>query len=111
VAVAEVDGCEVRFFSENVNTLEAIQKLVNQLSKAGAQLSFCYEAGRCGYGIYRQLRALGLDCQVVASSLIPRKAGDGVKTDRRDAMSLARLNRARGTNCGMGAGRRAGSAA
>jgi transposase len=94
VAVAEGDGGEVRFFGEIVNTPEALDKLVKQLSKADAQLSFCYEAGPCGYGIHRQLRALGLDCQVVAPSLIPRKAGDRVKTDRRDALSLARLHRA-----------------
>ncbi len=71
VAVAEGDGGEVRFFGKIVNTPEAIQKLVNQLRKAGAQLSFCYEAGPCGYGIHRQLSGLGLDCQVVAPSLIP----------------------------------------
>ena len=94
VAVAEGDGGEVRFFGEIVNTPEALDKLVKQLSKAGAQLSFCYEAGPCGYGIHRQLRALGWDCQVVAPSLIPKKAGDRVKTDRRDALSLARLHRA-----------------
>ena len=94
VAVAESDGGEVRFFGEIVNTPEALDKLVKQLSKAGAQLSFCYEAGPCGYGIHRQLRALGWDCQVVAPSLIPKKAGDRVKTDRRDALSLARLHRA-----------------
>jgi transposase len=57
-------------------------------------LKFCYEAGPCGYGIHRQLTDLGWDCIVVASSLIPKKAEDRVKTDRRDALSLARLHRA-----------------
>ena len=57
-------------------------------------LSFCYEAGPCGYGIHRQLTEQGLDCQVVAPSLIPKKAGDRVKTDRRDSLMLARLHRA-----------------
>ena len=57
-------------------------------------LSFCYEAGPCGYGVHRQLSSLGLDCLVVAPALIPRKAGDRVKTDRRDSLSLARLHRA-----------------
>jgi transposase len=71
VAVAEGDGGEVRFFGEIINTSEALDKLVKQLNKAGAQLSFCYEAGPCGYSIHRQLRALGWDCQVVAPSLIP----------------------------------------
>jgi transposase len=94
VAVAEADGGEVRYFGEIGNTPEAIQKLVSQLRKGGAQLSFCYEAGPCGYGIHRQLSELGWDCQVVAPSLIPKKAGDRVKTDRRDALSLARLHRA-----------------
>jgi transposase len=73
VAVAEGDGGEVRFFGEIVNTPEAIQKLVSQLSKAGVQLSFCYEAGPCGYGIHRQLRALGLDCQVTAPNLTTKR--------------------------------------
>lgn len=94
VAVAEGGGGEVRFVGEIANTPEAIHKLVRQLGKAGAKLSFCYEAGPCGYGIHRQLRQLGLDCQVVAPSLIPKKPGERVKTDRRDALSLARLHRA-----------------
>ena len=55
---------------------------------------FCYEAGPCGYGLYRQLTGLGHDCIVVAPSLIPMKAGDRVKTDRRDAVMLAKLHRA-----------------
>jgi transposase len=94
VAVAEANGGELRYVGEIRNTEEAIRKLVKQLRKDEAQLSFCYEAGPCGYGIYRQLSDLGWDCQVVAPSLIPRKAGDRVKTDRRDAESLARLHRA-----------------
>ncbi len=60
----------------------------------GVRLRFCYEAGPCGYGIQRQLSAHGHDCVVVAPSLIPKRAGDRVKTDRRDAASLARLHRA-----------------
>jgi transposase len=94
VAVAESGGGEVRFVGEIRNTEQAIKKLVKQLSKDGATLSFCYEAGPCGYGIHRQLIDLGCACQVVAPSLIPKKAGDRVKTDRRDAVSLARLHRA-----------------
>ena len=94
VAVADADGAEVRYFGQMTNTPEAIEKLVRQLRKGGAQLSFCYEAGPCGYGIHRQLTDLGWDCQVVAPSLIPKKAGDRVKTDRRDSLSLARLHRA-----------------
>ena len=52
-------------------------------------LNLCYEAGPCGYGLYRQVKALGHDCEVVAPSLIPRKAGERVKTDRRDALMRA----------------------
>ena len=56
-------------------------------------LLFFYEAGPCGYGLYRQLLALGHDCQVVAPSQIPKKAGERIKTDRRDARKLAQLLR------------------
>src|SRR5262245_13658416 len=58
----------------------------------GRRLSFCYEAGPCGYGLHRLLTGCGHDCVVVAPSLIPVKAGDRVKTDRRDAMMLAKLH-------------------
>lgn len=92
VAIAEAVG-EVRFLGEIPNAPEAVAKLVRQLKK-GATLSFCYEAGACGYVLHRQLVELGQDCQVVAPSLIPRKAGDRVKTDRRDSLTLARLHRA-----------------
>lgn len=94
VSVAEANGGEIRYLGEIANTPEAIDKLVKQLRKGGADLSFCYEAGPCGYGIHRQLTDLGWDCQVVAPSLIPKKAGDRVKTDRRDSLMLARLHRA-----------------
>ena len=94
VSVADANGGEVRYVGEIANTPEAIEKLVRQLRKGEAHLSFCYEAGPCGYGIYRQLSDLGWDCQVVAPSLIPRKAGERVKTDRRDSLMLARLHRA-----------------
>jgi len=94
VSVAEANGGEVRYLGEIANTPEAVDKLVKQLRKGGANLFFCYEAGPCGYGIHRQLTDLGWDCQVVAPSLIPKKAGDRVKTDRRDSLMLARLHRA-----------------
>ena len=71
-----------------------IDKLIRQRQSKGAgTLVFVYEAGPCGYGLYRYLTGKGFDCHVVAPSLIPRKAGDRVKTDRRDAMTLARLMR------------------
>ena len=94
VSIAEAGGGEVRYFGEIANTQEAVAKLARQLKKGDARLSFCYEAGACGYGVYRQLRELKHDCVVVAPSLIPKKAGDRVKTDRRDSLSLARLHRA-----------------
>lgn len=96
IAVSVADGCggEVRYVGDIANTSEAVTKLVRQLGKGGASLSFCYEAGPCGYGVYRQLQALKQPCMVVAPSLIPRKAGDRVKTDRRDSLILARLHRA-----------------
>jgi transposase len=71
-----------------------IDKLIRKLqSKGAATLVFVYEAGPCGYGLYRSLTGKGFACYVVAPSLIPRKAGDRVKTDRCDAMTLARLMR------------------
>jgi transposase len=94
VSVAEPDGGEVRFQGEIPNTPDAVVKLVRRLRKEGLKLSFCYEAGPCGYGLHRQLKELGQDCQVVAPSLIPKKPGDRVKTDRRDSLNLARLHRA-----------------
>ena len=90
VAVAEGlrDG-EVRCLGTFANRSDQIAKLAQRLAREGRRLSFCYEAGPCGYGLYRQLRGLGHDCIVVAPSLIPVKAGDRVKTDRRDAAMLA----------------------
>lgn len=94
VSVADARGGEARFMGEVPNTPDSVARLVKRLGKEGARLSFCYEAGPCGYGLHRQLRELGQDCQVVAPSLIPRKPGDRVKTDRRDSLNLARLHRA-----------------
>ena len=70
-----------------------IDALVRKLQSKAAQLVFVYEAGPCGYWLYRYLIRKGLTCFVVAPSLIPRKAGDRVKTDKRDALTLARLAR------------------
>lgn len=94
VSVAEAFGGEVRYVGEFRNTPEAVGKLIRQLGKGEAKLSCCYEAGPCGYGLHRQLRGLGIASQVVAPSLIPRKPGDRIKTDRRDSQTLARLLRA-----------------
>ena len=70
-----------------------IDKLVRQLQSRSSRLVFAYEAGPCGYGLYRYLTGHGLDCRVVAPSLIPKRPGDRVKTDRRDAVESARLLR------------------
>jgi transposase len=94
VAIAQDDGSKPRYYGEIAHTPKAIEKLVQKLSPGGEILALCYEAGPCGYGLYRQLTAMGHDCIVVAPSLIPVKAGDRVKTDRRDSESLARLHRA-----------------
>jgi transposase len=95
VAVAE-DGIrgEVREYGRIANTSAALDRVAGKLGGDGVRLRFCYEAGPCGYGIQRRLSARGHDCVVVAPSLIPKRAGDQVKTDRRDAASLARLHRA-----------------
>jgi transposase len=94
VAIAESGASDVRYLGEIPNTPESLAKLVRQIKAAKTSLSFCYEAGGCGYGIYRQLRSLKHTCAVVAPALIPKKAGDRVKTDRRDSVNLARLHRA-----------------
>src|SRR6202023_1020702 len=95
VAVAEggLRG-EVREYGRIANTAGALDRLMRQLGGAGVGLRFCYEAGPCGYGIQRHLSAHGHECVVVAPSLIPKRAGDRVKTDRPDAGSLAKLPRA-----------------
>jgi transposase len=95
VAVAEAGRCgEVRYLGEIDNTVAATGKLVRKLAGRYGELSFCYEAGPTGYGLYRQITDLGHACVVVAPSLIPRKPGDRVKTNRRDALALATLLRA-----------------
>src|SRR5216683_7024679 len=85
---------EVRFLGEIENTAAATAKLVRKLAAKYERLTFCYEAGPTGYELYRQIKSLGQECLVVAPSLIPKKPGDRVKTNRRDAVSLARLLRA-----------------
>src|SRR6201997_4433283 len=88
-------GGEVRQLGNFLNRPERVDKVVQRLSKTGGQrLRFCYEAGPCGYGLHRQITTLGHECVVVAPSLIPMKAGDRIKTDRRDAVMLAKLHRA-----------------
>ena len=85
---------DVREYGRIANTPADLKKLLDKLGRTGRTLRFCYEAGPCGYGIQRQLTAAGHACVVVAPSLIPRKPGERIKTDRRDASNLARLHRA-----------------
>ena len=95
VAIADAGwGGEVRFLGEIDNTPAATAKLVRKLAAKYKRLTFCYEAGPTGYGLHRQIRGLGFECAVVAPSLIPKRRGDKVKTNRRDALGLAKPLRA-----------------
>lgn len=85
---------EVRYYGTINGDLASLDKVVRKLVSQGTSLSFAYEAGPCGYEIYRHLTRKGYDCIVVAPSLIPRKSGNRIKNDRRDAEMLARLHRA-----------------
>src|SRR5436305_1938992 len=85
---------EVREYGRIANTATALDRLFRKLGGAGVRLRFCYEAGPCGSGLQRRLSDHGHECVVVAPSLIPKRAGDRIETDRRDAASLARLHRA-----------------
>ena len=91
VAIAEPDG-EVRSLGTIANRAESVRKLVKKLGPA-EHLKACYEAGPTGYVLYWQLAELGVACEVIAPTLVPMKAGDRVKTDRRDAERLARSYR------------------
>jgi len=94
ISVALAEGEEaVRSVGVIPNRPEALSRLVKKLGPA-ARLRVCYEAGPCGYVVYRQLKGLGVHCDVVAPTLVPVKAGDRVKTDRRDARKLAQCYRA-----------------
>ena len=88
VAVAEPDG-SVRSLGTTANRADSIRRLVKKLGPV-EQLRACYEAGPTGYVLYWQLAELGVQCEVIAPTLMPVKAGDRVKTDRRDAERLAR---------------------
>jgi transposase len=94
VAIAHPGREAPVYWGEIRNEAKAVQKLIQRLSPHGEVLEFCYEAGPCGYGLYRELTERGHGCTVVAPTLIPRKAGERVKTDRRDALALARQHRA-----------------
>lgn len=98
------DSIEVAFIDENgearnygkiKNNMNTLEKLIRRLhSKGPKELKFVYEAGPCGYGIFRHLTGLGFECVVVAPSMIPKRSGCRIKNDRRDALNLCRLFRA-----------------
>lgn len=96
-AVAVAEGGrrgEIRYLGEFDTDPGAVAKLVRKLTDRYDEVHFCYEAGPTGYGLYRQILTLKQSCTVVAPSMIPRKPGERVKTNRRDAQTLARLHRA-----------------
>jgi transposase len=95
VAIADAgrEG-EIRYLGEIDSAPAAVERMIRKLADRYKRLHFCYEAGPTGYGLYRQVRALGHDCIVVAPSLVPKRPGERVKTNRRDAVTLARLLRA-----------------
>ena len=91
IAIALPGREPARYRSEVTNSTTSVKGLVERIQKeySTSSILFCYEAGPCGYVLYHQLHDLHCDCIVVAPSLIPRKAGDRIKTDRRDAVKLA----------------------
>lgn len=95
VALAET-GCkqEVRWYGTIEGDMGAVDKLTRKLESKNYEMNFVYEAGPCGYELYRHLTDQGYDCTVVAPSMIPKKSGDRIKNDKRDAEMLARLHRA-----------------
>lgn len=93
VAIADEGREAARFHSHIPHKIESIKRVMRQLGKP-EELEVCYEAGPTGYVLYHWLTAMGISCTVVAPSLIPGRAGDQVKTDKRDALRLAQLFRA-----------------
>ena len=83
-----------RVYGTIANELDALNKFCRKMVSTSTQIHFVYEAGPCGYGIYRHLNKKGFDCMVAAPSMIPKKSGDRIKNDNRDAVMLARLHRA-----------------
>ena len=93
IATGRSNG-KVRFYGKISGSLDALNRLIKKLQDGDKQLRFVYEAGPCGYQIQRHLGTKGIDCDVIAPSMIPRRCGDRIKTDRHDAINLVRLFRA-----------------
>lgn len=87
-------GGEVRHVGRVGGDMASLDRAVRSLNRPTRSLIFVYEAGPCGYAIYRHLTSRGFTCQVVAPSMTPRRPGERIKTDRRDCLKLARLGRA-----------------
>ena len=95
IAVADGErGGEVRYIGEVDASDESMRRAVKRIAAKYDDVLFCYEAGPTGYGLHRLITSLGFDCMVVAPSLIPRRPGDHVNNNRRDAIGLAKLLRA-----------------
>jgi len=95
IAICDVDrSSQPRVYGAIDNNLDALNKFCRKMVSTASRLHFVYEAGPCGYGIYRHLTRKGFDCMVAAPSMIPKKRGDRIKNDRRDAKTLSRLHRA-----------------
>lgn len=94
VATGEESGGEVRHYGAIGGDLAAVSRLARKIESSARRLVFVYEAGPCGFGIYRLLRGRGHECWVVSPGMTPRSNADRVKTDRRDALKLCRLARA-----------------
>ncbi len=95
IAIAEEGRTgEIRSYGRIDGSLSALDKAVRKLVSKGKNLYFVYEAGPCGYDVYRHLIFQGFDCKVVAPSMIPKQTGNRIKNDKRDARMLARLHRA-----------------
>src|SRR3972149_6451810 len=94
VGTGDDAGGEVRHYGAIGGDMAAVSRLCRELESTGKVLVFVYEAGPCGFGIYRMLRDRGHECWVVSPGMTPRSNADRVKTDRRDCLKLARLARA-----------------
>ena len=94
VALARPGRADPEWHGTIANRRSALKRLIARLAPKGETLNFCYEAGPCGYGVYREITEMGHPCDVVAPGREPKGATDRVKTDRRDALKLARRHRA-----------------
>jgi transposase len=94
ISVASAGDAEVRHVGKVAGDLNAVTRAMRRLAKDGRRLHIVYEAGPCGFVLQRHLSTLGFECQVVAPSLVPKRSGERIKTDRRDSLKLARAARA-----------------